>query len=457
MEPTSQLLPAAHRVIRPVDAGESAFVGVLVADGEGVRVRVDVESVGAALWRHGDAAHIAGVRDLIRRADGHDALLPWCAERIAAFLARREAAGATLSPGEAVTLVGSLLRGLEEAGTEPLVGVWWLADDARPLFVPGEGDAMIAATRTLVGKVRGAIADRALDRVLADVERMPDDARVVRRRLAAWESSLTAHAAPRALRRDMFAPEPVASIPLHRAHLVAPLDEPERRGLRSVIGRTATQAGGLLGSVRDALARIMSRRGRVAVGERAGEHAAARSRPPRRRMVIVAAAAGATVLAAGLLWPQEPESSRAEEPAPVGGTRASVERPVDASPPAEVPAEGEMDDTGAETSVTPPATDSTDPTSEDAVAAAAALLSLLVSCRADGDTACAEAVAPGGGERVLTALMSDVTTPHITPVEDYGDVAVVRVEAKGRRQMLVLERQNDSWLVRDVYDVADQP
>ena len=84
-------------------------------------------------------------------------------------------------------------------------------------------------------------------------------------------------------------------------------------------------------------------------------------------------------------------------------------------------------------------------------------MSALASCRSEGDTNCAVAVAPGAGERVLAALMADVSAPDITPVEDYGDVAVVRLDANGERQMLVLVRQNDSWLVRDVYDVADQP
>ena len=54
-------------------------------------------------------------------------------------------------------------------------------------------------------------------------------------------------------------------------------------------------------------------------------------------------------------------------------------------------------------------------------------------------------------------------------VDDYGDVAVVRLTpldpgsaetdavAEVAEQMLVLERRDEKWLVRDVYDVAHQP
>ena len=448
MEPTTHLLPEAHRVIRPVDAGESAFVGVLVADGDGVRVRVDVETVGAALWRYGDAAHVAGVRDLVRRSDGHDALLPWCAERVATFLARREGAGASLSPGEAVTLVASMLRGIEECGGEALVGVWWLADDARPLFVAGEGDAVIGATRTLVGQVRGVIADRALDRALAEIERMPDDHRVIRQRLAVWETNLTAHAAPRALQRDVFAPEPVTGIPLHRAHVAVPLDERAEAGVRGLIRRAADAVGRHAGAVGAIGRRLMPARGERAPRQHNRHDVSPRpGRAPRRRMVILAAGAGVIVLAAGLMWPQEPEPSQADEV-----LQTSTAQPADETAAEESPRP--VDATGA---AAPPAGDTKGAPPDGTEAVATTLVSALASCRSEGDTTCAVAVAPGAGERVLAALMADVSTPDITPVEDYGDVAVVRLDANGVRQMLVLVRQNDSWLVRDVYDVADQP
>jgi hypothetical protein len=55
-------------------------------------------------------------------------------------------------------------------------------------------------------------------------------------------------------------------------------------------------------------------------------------------------------------------------------------------------------------------------------------------------------------------------------VDEYGDVAVVRLEAddtgeessetdtqQPAHRMVVLIRTEEKWLVRDVYDVADQP
>lgn len=164
-------------------------------------------------------------------------------------------------------------------------------------------------------------------------------------------------------------------------------------------------------------------------------------------MVILAAGAGVIVLAAGLMWPQEPEPSQADEV-----LQTSTAQPADETAAEESPRP--VDATGA---AAPPAGDTKGAPPDGTEAVATTLVSALASCRSEGDTTCAVAVAPGAGERVLAALMADVSTPDITPVEDYGDVAVVRLDANGVRQMLVLVRQNDSWLVRDVYDVADQP
>lgn len=481
MEQTTQLLPTAHRVIRAVDVGESAFAGVLVSDDAVVRVRVDATSVAPELWRYGAAEHIAGVRDVIRRADGHDALLPWCAERMTAFLGRRQAAEASLTPGEVVTLVGSLLRAIAEAGSEPLMGVWWLADDARPVFVPGDGDALISAARTVISQVRALTGDRALDRLLTDIERMPDDHRVVRKRLDGWEAALTEHAAPRALQREVFAPERVSGIAAHRMHLAESIDADAPRGTskRVALGHWAADARDRVRGAVSTVRRMLPRRPQLLPGRpqmaaddphgRVEPPTSSRQRPspvaqnvrkPRRRMVLVAAAAGAVVLGVGLFWPQGDAPSQADDvQTPVAVSEAAQAEPNAASEPAlSEPAPSEP---------APPASgDSKEPTDTaqkpaepptDAASAARVLLPALAACREASDTECVTAVSPGGGEKVLSALMKDVTDAEVEPVEDYGDVAVVSIDAAGGRQMLVLIRINDSWLVRDVYDVADQP
>jgi len=42
-------------------------------------------------------------------------------------------------------------------------------------------------------------------------------------------------------------------------------------------------------------------------------------------------------------------------------------------------------------------------------------------------------------------------------LDGYGGVAALRVSAGGVHQVVVVVRNEDRWLVRDVYDVADQP
>ncbi|QEA30630.1 hypothetical protein FGL91_14655 [Microbacterium sp. CBA3102] len=56
-------------------------------------------------------------------------------------------------------------------------------------------------------------------------------------------------------------------------------------------------------------------------------------------------------------------------------------------------------------------------------------------------------------------------TPTFELVDEYGDIAVVRVAVDAEadaantsgRLIMVLLRTQEKWLVRDVYDVADQP
>ncbi len=79
-------------------------------------------------------------------------------------------------------------------------------------------------------------------------------------------------------------------------------------------------------------------------------------------------------------------------------------------------------------------------------------------------------MAAGSAGVVETLASAAVGTPTIELVDEYGDVAVVRLgapvaapgeEGEGEpaapEQMLVLVRQDEKWLVRDVYGVADQP
>src|SRR5690606_2362201 len=212
------LVPGAHRVIRQLERS-AAFAGDLVSDGDRQRVRTDADGLDETLWRFSGAEHVAGVRDVVRTPDGQAVLLPWCADSVDAVLARRTAAGRPLVSGEIVTLVGSLLRGVIEVGGEDLRGRWWLDDEARPLFVPGEGATCASASVEIIDRLRRDCSDRAVERLLRRVAEAAADHRVVLRSLDEWEHELSELAAPRPIDVAVYAPELVRELPVHRARL----------------------------------------------------------------------------------------------------------------------------------------------------------------------------------------------------------------------------------------------
>ena len=214
---TPVLLPSAHRVIRAIESHEGPFVGVLVTWGNARAVRVDAAVLaGWAGWHFGGSEHVAGPLDIVRRAEGHDVLLPWCTERVSTFVGRRTAAREALSSGECSTLLVSLFRALEELGDEGAVegvtGAWWLTDEGRPVFVLGDGEEARAGVALLVAQLGENCADKTLGRHLAAVQDglrtnlEQQQRRVPRLLLEKWEGELLDIAAPRVLRRETSAP-----------------------------------------------------------------------------------------------------------------------------------------------------------------------------------------------------------------------------------------------------------
>jgi hypothetical protein len=165
---------------------------------------------------------------------------------------------------------------------------------------------------------------------------------------------------------------------------------------------------------------------------------------------VVAGALGAAVLIVGLLWPSDggdapAEASSQKVQAPAGSDGAAGDGEGHGVPPTPHPAPSPSDlslDAGA------------------ALDAVPALLDAVDTCIRNAVEHCADAVAEGARtpSNGVASLGSSASTA--TLVDDYGDVAVIRLtptEAEIAEQMIVLERRNDIWLVRDVYDVAHQP
>ncbi|MGB3376038.1 MAG: hypothetical protein WBA87_12985, partial [Microbacterium sp.] len=268
------LVPGAHRVIRRLDE-TAALPGDLVSDGERQRVSADAGELDEALWWFSGAEHVAGVRDVVRTREGQVALLPWCADSLDMVLARRTAAERPLVTGEVVTLVGSLLRGVIEVGGREVRGRWWLDDEARPLFVPGEGMSCASASVEIIERLRQDCPDRSLERVLRRISDAAADHRIVLRSLDEWERELTELAAPRPIDVTVYAPELVRELPVHRAHL--PLDTQrlqDRVSLHERLGAARRGVSESLSAVRMRMTRARTRQ------ERPGEHGQHGSRAP---------------------------------------------------------------------------------------------------------------------------------------------------------------------------------
>lgn len=422
------LVPGAHRLIRAIDSKEGPFAGTLVTHGEGVAVCVAADRLTDwPGWAYADAEHVCGVVDVRRRSDGHDVLLPWCTARVESFLGRRQIADAPLVAGELGTLVASVLRGVRELGGEESgTGDWWLTADGRPVFVHGDGGAPRARSAAVIERAAQHTPDRATARILDEVvaalrgtrHHVDDERR--------WEDQLFAIAAPRALRLDVFAPERVSEIGTRR--VVGAQAVPETRAARRRVkpDHDLRRLHELASVARQHASSVVARFSRR---ERVSDDTGRRF--PRRRSMLLAASLGVTVLVVGLMWPS-------------GGPKDDAEA---ASRPTAV--------------VTPPASEPEPPVQNDeALTALPALLDSLRHCVDTEADICAgvivnTATMPSAGVVLLGADASSAVV-----VEDYGDVVVVRltpVKADSGEQMLVLERQKELWLLRDVYDVAKQP
>ncbi|WP_194419655.1 hypothetical protein [Microbacterium abyssi] len=459
----SALVPGAHRLIRAVDRTEGPFPGALVAYEEGVAVRLDVADLADWTgWSFSGAEHVCGVIDVYRRTDGHDALLPWCTQRVEAFLGRRRAADAPLAAGELGTLVASLLRGVRELGADAVQadGDWWLTGDGRPLFVHGEGGSARARTAALVERIIEHTDDRGTIRVLEEMATALRERRHHDDEDARWEGQLFALAAPRALRLDVFAPERAADLAPRRSLRTDDMSGRRAQRVRSTTTRRAMARPALLDAVRAAVrpgwefavaARSRLARRRQHDRSAGDERRRAKSAPrrSRRRPLILAGSLAAVVLAVGFMWPDGEDAGSAQA-AQKGRQPFIVDEPVESS------------GTEGEPSAAPEAASSAPPQAGDPLLLVPTLLDAIAGCAQAAAEACPEALADGLLTPAEGLAMRGSKASAATLVDDYGDVAVVRLSPndaadESAEQMLVLERREQKWLVRDIYDVAHQP
>lgn len=498
------LVPGAHRVVRVLDATEGPFAGTLVTSGTAVAVRVDAKLLGGwAGWRFAGTEHIAAPIDVVRRRGGQDVLLPWCTDQVLGYLVRRSATGAALTSGECCTLAVSLLRGLGEIGDDTEIGKetagshqgrWWLTDQGRPVFAFGAGLDAREGAREILQRLTAHCADKVLRRPLGVIEqalaKVAAQPRVSRKLLDDWEQDLLLVAAPQPLDLVSHAPQRARELAQGGVvHDLVPVRDDQRlrgdlrlRATGAEVSRPSGRRGGrgvtdgnvVRAAVEAIAVRVSGLRqaGAARSTRKAHGKGSADTRYRKRRSLIFAGAVAAVVFGVGLLWPS------GGQPGEAAAERRSV--PVTALSDASEPgkrsaAEGESSSAIADVSATAvarpeqPEGDALE-RQEDSVVAASALLVEISGCRAQADASCSSAVAAGSDGVISDLDVVDQGTPTIELIDEYGDVAVLRLRVdapEGHTQetgtdalaqrVVVLIRVREKWLVRDVYDVADQP
>ena len=426
-----------YRAIRRITAGsDGPFGGLLcrtVAGDVGALVDIAALPRDWTAWEADAAGHLLSPQDIVRRGSTHDVLLPVCAERLGDAIAQRGRRGAALRAGEAVTVAVSVLRGLCElqqlhtGGT----GEWWVTDAGRPVLVTDVGE--LRADEASVAILRD-VAQAFTARLGEDVIAAAGRERLGARDLHAIEDDLFRFAAAEPLGFGVSSSTIGRTLPT--AHherdagwqtANADDDRPERRTpWHDLVARHVDS------DVADLVSRTTT-----AVWRRATT-----PRPRSRgKAWMWAAGAGAVVLAGGLAIP-----SGAAQPTP-SSTDIRALSSLDAS---ETPAPTQS--VGAPEPVE--IADLTDP-----AAIVAALLEARASCGSD-PICLAEVMTDPAAQIEPGAVDLDPSQRTVTLVDEFGGVSVVRVDAVVGQlpaQLVVIQQNNERWLLREVYSVAQQP
>lgn len=424
-------LPTA---LRAVGAGDYPYPGVVRA-GVPPRLWADAGAFAASpVWHADPDGHLLAPLDVARTPEGHAVLLPLCSDRLRVRLER----DAPLTAGEAVNIAVSLVRGGAEAQRLELdVGTWWITDDGRPVLAAVGRAGWRDETAALL-RCAAIDQDRPLAAALEAAAALVLEPRRPPRRWQECEDALLAVAAPVAL-EPRRTPQPA------RRAVVAPAPEPDTAdvaggvvaALVDRVGRAFD--GDLAQRVRDSLSRRHDPAPRRRVALTAARRAAGADEadPPqrsRRMPVLAGAAVAAAVLVGGFLWPDDEPTAAQPGPSP----SASVSGPV------------------AEPAI-PSASASSAPLTPEAVAAA--LLDHLAECTAAG-VDCAHVHEDPARPVPAGVATGPADARELSLLDEYGGVTVLRASSTDDdvpEQIVVIVRDGEGWLVRDIYDIADQP
>ncbi len=421
MEPIAVDRPPALRELGP---GDAPFPGTL-RGGEVPTVWVDAAAFESSpAWRAADAEHVLRPLDLAQGEDGLQVLLPHCPVRVEAILGPEE-----LSDGAAVTFAVSALRGALEADRlDAPIGSWWVTSDGRPvLALTGSTpwrDETVAMIHEVADHARPQLAD-ILHRTAATIS----DPRLLVRESADIEGELFGVAAAEPLPTAAVSAE-VASVAGRRPSPPRDVGGARGRLLHEVVARFVDRE-----LARRLRATVVPVRRRGRRGRSASPRPAATARS-RRRLWIPAAAAAVAVMVVGLSWPTDGEA-----PAEASDTRTASA--------SDAGKRVESDGTGtSESSVTPAASADVGP--PELIAATRALLDDGATCEDRCDAVWEDAGAWRPVEAAAGAYRLEI-------VDEYGGVAAVRVSGAERTQVVVVVESDERWLIRDVYDVAQEP
>lgn len=445
--PADDPLLAAYRIIRRLDApSEAPWPALLAHDADGPVLLVDLPVLGDGWpgWRASRDGHLVGPSDLVRQAGGHYAAFPPFGGTVDDFLTRRDEAG--LTDGECLTLAVSGLRGLAEAGflpDGPRSGGWWLTDAGRPVFAfHAEGESIADATLALLDDVR-RLASAPLAAVLQEAIDVAAEPTRLARSLLRLEEGLFSIAAPEPLATTVFAPRRARAMAAGEAGVATGAEAPEP----TLLARLAVHVDADLA---DAFSRTTTAMWRRFRGGGA---------PSRKKPLVAAGLVAGVVLAGGLLWPSGGPATAGGGPAP--SPSASTSAAPTAEPSAAAAPEGAAAPAGEAAASVPPSDAGTAAGPTEPAGLEATLDGLLTSRASCDDDGCRAPLQESPNASFAAGVIDLPSTARtVTLLDEFGGAAVLRVDAVSGdqpAQLVVIVRREQTWVLRDVHDVAEHP